>query len=359
MGFLNKIFKEKDTTIKTNDDFWNWFVQNEKRFFNVIQNRGDVEKEFFDELSPKLAELKDGYFFLTGMIDEQTADLILTADGLISNIVFVEELVAAAPKIDGWRFTALKPAVDIESFNVKMEDYEFKKENLSFKYHQDPDLPDEINLTIVHDDYNDENADIINRGTYIFLDNYLGELNFTTTIDTLSVTGKNDAIEDLIPIEKLKAFLAWREKEFIEKYEGTRHDTEKDRYDMLEATLKNGKPLLAIVNKELLKWDSKASHPWIVCIEVKYTANENGLPNEQDYQLLNNLEDDMMRSLKDSDGYLNIGRETAEGLREIYFACKDFRKPSKVLYEIKRTTSFELTYDIYKDKYWRSFDRYI
>ena len=31
--------------------------------------------------------------------------------------------------------------------------------------------------------------------------------------------------KELIPIEKLKDFLIWRQKEFIEKYEGTRRNT--------------------------------------------------------------------------------------------------------------------------------------
>ena len=40
-------------------------------------------------------------------------------------------------------------------------------------------------------------------------------------------------VKELIPISKLKDFLTWREKEFIEKYEGTRHNTENDSYALL------------------------------------------------------------------------------------------------------------------------------
>ena len=82
----------------------------------------------------------------------------------------------------------------------------------------------------------------------------------------------------MIPIEKLKDFLLWRQKEFIEKYEGTRYNTENDSYNSLEATLNNGKPFFAIVNSALLDWDSKVSHPWILTIEIKYKGHENGMP---------------------------------------------------------------------------------
>jgi len=44
---------------------------------------------------------------------------------------------------------------------------------------------------------------------------------------------------------------------------------------------------------------------------------------------------------------------------EIYYACKDFRKPSKTLYRLQqeKTNQFDISYKFYKDKYWRSFDR--
>jgi Family of unknown function (DUF695) len=79
------------------------------------------------------------------------------------------------------------------------------------------------------------------------------------------------------------------------------------------------------------------------------------MPNENDRNLLNKIQDDVMEDLKDFDGYLNIGRQTARGEREICFACKDFRKPSKVFFKIQQyySLSFQIEYGIYKDKYWQ------
>jgi hypothetical protein len=118
--------------------------------------------------------------------------------------------------------------------------------------------------------------------------------------------------------------------------------------------------LVAIVNRTLLEWDSQASHPWILEVEIKYEGDDNGMPDDDTYEFLNNFEEEIMLDLKDFEGYLNIGRQTADHSREIYFACKDFRKPSKVLYELTKKYSgqLDLTYDIYKDKYWRSFERF-
>ncbi|RZJ50497.1 MAG: DUF695 domain-containing protein [Flavobacterium sp.] len=360
MGFLEKIFNSKEQPINNYNDFWNWFQRNEKAFLEVLKGKGDIESGFFNKLSPKLNELRDGYFFLTGMMDDNTAELVLTADGALKNIVFVEELVEAAPVIEGWKFTALKPSLNIEDVTIRMANYTFSKDELSFYYTDDSNFPDEIDITVIHNDLNEANRDIVTNGTYIFLDNFLGELNFATTIDNINV-GKDKVEKEIIPIEKLKDFLIWREKEFVEKYSGTRHNTENDRYSMLEAEIEGGKPLVAVINTDLLNWDSKASHPWILAIEVKFLGDDNGLPNDIYLGKLNELEDDLMNQLKDSDGYLNVGIETVNSLRIIYFACKDFRKPSKIADELiyKYEDRFVITFDIYKDKYWQSFNRFL
>lgn len=120
MNFLTSVFKRKDESIKSYEDFWRWFQKNEKTFFNVVKKHNNIEKDFFDKIAPKLNQLQDGFFYLTGMFDDNTVELILTPDGTIKNIVFVEELVASAPKISGWKFTALKPALDIENVNINM-----------------------------------------------------------------------------------------------------------------------------------------------------------------------------------------------------------------------------------------------
>ena len=95
MSFLKNIFGKKDEPIKSYSDFWTWFQNNEKDFFAVVKNRKGIEKGFFDKLSPKLGELKDGYFYLTGMFDDNTVELVLTAEGNTRNIAFVEELPGA------------------------------------------------------------------------------------------------------------------------------------------------------------------------------------------------------------------------------------------------------------------------
>jgi len=257
MNFIKNLFGKKTEAIKSYEDFWNWFRANERPFFNVIKNRGDFEQVFFDKLSPKLNELKQGFFYLVGMVGEHTCELVITADGTIKNIVFVEELVNSAPKIDGWKFTALKPAMDIKGVDIQMAGHKFNSDSLSFYPIEHATYPDEIDLTIVYNDYTEENRNNIVIGTNIFLENYLGELELVEMIDNLSIIGKDNAKNELIPISKLKDYLHWRQKEFIERYEGVRRDTEDDSHGSYSATLENGNPALAIINTDVLSWKRK------------------------------------------------------------------------------------------------------
>ncbi|KAF2341564.1 DUF695 domain-containing protein [Flavobacterium tistrianum] len=358
MGFIDKILGKKEAPIQSYNDFWNWFSANEKAFFKTVQSGENIHKDFFDKLAPKLDETHEGIYFLTGMFDDQTAELVLTPDGAIRNIYAIEELVADAPKINGWKFTALKPASDINNIGITYQDFEFSKESLKFYPRIHEGYPDEIDLVIVYDHFVEEKKSNISNGVYIFLDNYLGELHSVTLIDNLVVTGPDQTSEELIPIEKLKDYLIWREKEFVEKYEGTRHNTENDSYANFEGKKQDGSIVLALINTTIIEWDKKASHPWVFIVGIPFDDCDNGgLPDEKTYKLLEEIEEEIIHSLPDSEGYLNVGRETANNKREIFFTCKDFRKPAKIADELIKKYSgvFEISYEIYKDKYWQSF----
>jgi hypothetical protein len=363
MSTIKQFGSGKKEPIKTYTEFWDWFKKHEKAFFEVVKgnDKDTIETQFFDPLEAKLDELKDGFYYLTGMADPQTAELIITVEGAVKNIVFAEELISFAPQIDGWKFTMLKPALNIEDVNIEMNGFAFNSGNMHFYSNDYTEFPDEIDITVIHADWSEENKDVIEGGIFIFLDNFLGELNLATAIDHIEIKDKVDADKELIPITKLKDYLSWREAEFVEKYEGMRRNTDEDNHSNLEAVLENGDNLLAIVNEDVLNWEGKVSHPWILSVEIKFDGSQHhGMPDEKAAQLMDLLEDDVMQQLKDYEGYLNVGRETWSGNRLISFACKDFRKPSKVMWDIQKkyAKDFPVNYDIYKDKYWQSFERF-
>lgn len=342
-------------------DFWNWFAQYEKDFHRRVRQQDNIAGYFLGKALPRLQEVQEGIHLLTGMATEETADLVLSANGDLKNMVFVDEAIAAAPSLEGWQFKALRPQMDMGERGIVMGEYEFSKNKISFYEVPDADYPDEVNIVLVHSELTDENRDLMTNGTYIFLDHLLGEWNFATLIDSVEVRSTEEATEELVPIEKISDFLLWRQKEFVEKYEGTRKDTQNDQHALYEGEQEDGSPLIALMNTNLLAWDAKASHPWILVVEINYDGSpNNGLPDELSNELLNEIEDKLLAKLRDKEGYLNLGRQSANGTREIYFACQEFKKSSKevslICEEYDEITSME--YDIYKDKYWRSLARF-
>lgn len=353
--------KEKEKPVVTYADFWNWFSKRAQTFHNVVKAGQDFESGFFSLLMPKLNELRDGYFFLCGMMNETTAELIFTAEGRVENIVFVEDLVAAAPAIPGWKFTASKPASSIENTAIKMNDVTYSRDNLFFYANERPHVPDQINITIILTDFTGELKNEIKTGVYIFLENYLGELNTVSLLDVVNVSGKDDSGQELIPIEKLKSYLEWRQKEFVEKYEGMRRsDAGDDMYATFSGEFDN-KPFVMVINRTILDWDGKASHPWMLEVHLKYNGTQNrGLPSHEITAQMEIIEDDLTAQLPDLEGFLYVGRETGDNVRKLFLACKDFRKSSRMCDVMKKKykDKMEIDWFMYKDKYWQSFDKF-
>lgn len=363
MGIFDSGYKRKnengDQKMETYQDFWNWFLIRENDFYKVVKNRENVDAGFFDLISSQLRRINEGFYFLAGMSDETIAELIITAEGEIKNIVFAEEIIASAPKLQHWKFTSLKPEMNLDS-GIQMDGNKFGTDNIHFYANEIEGYPDEIDITFVYDAMNSDNKNSVVTGVCIFLDNFLGELNFATQIDTFNVIDKSEAINDLIPLIKLKDYLQWREREFTEKYINIKSYDDEDKFSVFEASLQNGLPLIATVNTSLLEYDSKASYPWISVVKSYYDGKDNnGLPHREDYEKLNEIEEQMMNELKIEDGNLYIGRESADNVKETYFAGKDFRSVSKILQKIiKEYPEYKMSLEIYKDKYWQSFERY-
>jgi len=355
---MNMSMEEKDR--KTYQDFWDWFLIHEKDFHKIISSGKDIEEKFFNHIAPRLHEINEGFYFLAGMSDDFTAELIITVEGELKNIIFAEEIIEQAPKIEGWKLTALKPEIGIESVNIDLEGLKFTGENIFFYPNEFENYPDEIDITLVYEDFKEENKEAITTGICIFLDHFLGELNFATQIDTFNITRKENAEKELIPIIKLKDFLQWREREFTEKYKDEKISAHDEEFSVLEGVLDNGMPLIAAINTSLLSYESKASYPWVSVLKIHYNGEHHqGLPDKEDFEKMKVIEENMVNALKRENGHLYIGRESADEVRENYFVSKDFREPSKVLHHIIRDNpDYKISLDIYKDKYWQSFESY-
>jgi Family of unknown function (DUF695) len=360
MNFFKKIFSAKtEINIETNQDFWGWFVQNEKQFFKAIQQKDKIVENVLDKIIPKLQMLNEQFYCQVGKESDTLVGIDVSAEGDIKTFVFVEELIKSAPKLPNWQFQALKPATP-KGFNIGMHGYDFSDENINFFATNHKDYPDEIDITLVHNDHRDDNEKEVGQGCLIYLDALLGELNTAVLIDSVT-TGDNKEKNELIPIGKLEDYLKWREAEFVERYKSVRYSDEDDTFSSYEFEDKEGNTHFGLMNRTLLDWDVKPSHPWMMVLDFEYESNESGMPNDETFKKMNEFEDELTELLPCSEGYLNIGRRTGGNTRTTYFACKDFRHSSKCAAALiqKYADVLKIEYTIYRDKYWMTLENYI
>jgi Family of unknown function (DUF695) len=360
MRFFKKLFSKKQEAISY-AEFWEWFVKNEQRFYQVVKKGKNFEAGFFDPLSEKLEELRPDIYYLTGMMEDDKAELIFSTEGKIRLIVFIEELVAASPGLENWKFTALKPSSEKDTFEIKKEGKVFNSENISFYANEIEAYPDEIDLTLVYHDWDENDAESLKCGVALFLENWLGELEMATNIDNYNVVGPDAAEKELIPISKLRSYLNWREKEFLEKYDNIRLERTDFEFTILKFEPEDSKRKIVTVNGELLEWDQKGSHPWMTVLTITYESGEEpGMPKTSDQELMYQIEDEVDEFLNQEGGYLWLARSTGWNERKIYWACHDFRQPSKVLDQAAKRykANFDFKISIFRDKYWMSVDKY-
>lgn len=343
----------------SNDDFWSWFSQQADGFFDIVKAQKEIAKLFVNPVLEQLNTIRDGYYVLVGMIEDDLAELIITADGDVRVIPFIERLVASAPALNHWKITALKPPSELNDFAVNFSQGSLSADTLDFIFKEEKEYPDLLNIDIVHDDITDLNRGLFEQGIFIFLENYIGEIQCLELIDGISIKAKNEAQGELISMHKLDSFLKWRNKEQVEKYDQVKHTSDDDQYTGFETKLDSGRSLITTINTNLLHWEHVAAYPWITIITMNYKNGNNGMPSKDENNLLYEIEEEVNAHLREEVYCLNIGRQTGENKREIYYASKDFRLPAIALDKISKShKDFSIDYEIYKDKYWQTFKRF-
>jgi len=360
MNIEEFIAQNNQPPINTYKDFWDWFKSNNNSLHkqvnnNFTNNNGSTQNSV---INSKVGELNMGLEVFAKMYDDKTAWLTFSANLDIRYMVFAEEIISSAPTIPGWKFSAHRtPFGPMNLFNLVIEGFNYNLDNMWFFPNNDSNYPDKIDITIVHEDYNEKNKSKIIDGASAFIDIYIGELNYISLIDKLTYTSKDNNQKNLLPLKKLKPYLTKKQKKLDKKYKGVRYDSTFDGFKSYDAISPNDEPMKVFFNPNVISWDQKASHPWIIEILLRFDGDKhNGLPDEKTIQLFDKIEDDITIKLNETDGYLKIGSITGLNMRAIHFVCIDFRKPSKLLHEIKNQNNslIDIDFNVIKDKYWEN-----
>ena len=367
MGFLQKLMGKHqaivlDKVVHDKDTFWAWFQTQAEAFHHAVITQEKIDTDFFDPLSASLDRMHEGIYFLAGEAEAGVAELILTADGVYRNFAFIEDLVAAAPKLPAWRFVALKPACAIDGFGINMSGLVYSDDTLHFYVREDAKCPQVVDVVMVHSDAT-ATEEQLTSGVYVYLDNLLGEWVAVTQIDQMQIINQQQlpANQTLQPMAELAPYLHRRHEAWQKAYGGVYYNSDQDEFASFEGEADNGQLIVGIIDSTLLAWPHKPSHPWMLTLRIAYDGSGlNGMPSKQIYQRMEAFEDALMVELPEHEGYLNVGRETGDDIRFIYFACKQFVQATRVLERLMPQFSQEMdiSYDVFQDKYWQSLQRF-
>jgi len=194
----------------TAQEFWNWFEKNNAQylFLNVVD--GQEKERLMDELLDVLHEYCSELFFEIGGFPEDRQELIVTAQGDIDYFDNVEELINQAPKIKNWTFIAFKPAMGFE-FKLKYKEITFDPGKMWFIPLESEGNPKHLGIRIGFSDFDESQKGDFLHGTFLLLDNALGEKRAVSDIHYLEVVPLPADPEDegFMELTELSAYMDW------------------------------------------------------------------------------------------------------------------------------------------------------
>jgi hypothetical protein len=182
------LFAKKKITEK---EFWDWFLENEERFFKAPLDGGLVR-----EIYEKIQRYADISVVIGYDEKAQKRELIITAEGRKSNIDSVRQIVSSAPALNNWKITAFRPKLDdIGTFVINGKT--LNSENVFYSL-ESATIPVNINLYIADYDGNDGFIQL----AFLLLDNALGEYSVMHDLGGIEIK-KLQALSGLKPLKDL------------------------------------------------------------------------------------------------------------------------------------------------------------
>lgn len=199
----NRICLQQNDTI---DDFWHWFVKNEHRLKNF---ESDPDK-YLNEFLTQIKKIRAGLAIELEPPKNGIINMTVSADGNIELFHIVQQIVAKAPTVKGWKIFAfrqrLAPA-GVKEMTLKIGDVQLDPSEMKF-------LPvidnGKLNIVIYVAGVNEENYNRVAYAGLMLLDNILGEYDCVMKVDSYDfkeLPDKNKTGATPRPLLELPAFV--------------------------------------------------------------------------------------------------------------------------------------------------------
>lgn len=331
------------------EKFWNWFCLNNYKYLFINEVDENEKDRLINDLLKQLHQYNKHLFFEIGTDQKnEKLELIITADGRIKYFSKVEELIDLAPSLKDWRFTKFRQP-NVEGFILEYSDKTFDPSTIIYIPLYRKDRPTSIGLRICYPDYTEEEKNIYLNGTYIMLDNILGEKSSVLDIDYLEVVRTPQGItED--QYEYLSEISVYIKERKYYKYPG-------QNFDVIETLDKRGNIIFTTANFAYKNYLYKKDFPWFLHVTIRFDAKmENGQPINDEAITLNEFEDFLETEIKEVGIIHYIGRSTWCGRRDIFYYLNN---PEKVVLRLQLLASNpdpirQFKYHIESDPTWKN-----
>lgn len=190
--------------MSTPSQFWETFG----RLKDQLVEEGRALGETYDALLDAVQKVRPG-LYLEMCLNTHPKEFIISAEGSRELFPAVEEIVRAAPKIDGWTFLALKPKLGFP-VTAEWEGVEVRIADVTFKPIGHPDGTMGLHLFVRG--LRPEQAGAVHNALLRALDHGLGERAFAEQIEGTQIAATPGWLKaaGLIPLTDLEEFLRKR-----------------------------------------------------------------------------------------------------------------------------------------------------
>jgi hypothetical protein len=190
--------------------FWDWFAKNEGRFRSIDPSEEEELLDLFESHLHKYdAELT---FEISGLMEDGTNELIISAEGFCSHFPKVEALVSASPAFPNWKIMAFKPAQGFD-FTYEADDLTLDPGQLWFLPLRSKSTPEVLGLRVGVPGLDEHDVACVENAVWIILDTGLGEKVCAERIKHLEVVTLPEHAKDggYIGLPEISEYLAWRD----------------------------------------------------------------------------------------------------------------------------------------------------
>lgn len=160
--------------------FWQWFTGNAD-FYRALPEAADAQDELFAALQLQLDRIAPDLFFVINDAEDGHCDLVLSPDGNLELFPVIEALVAAAPKLTGWKYTAYRQRGPAD-VSIQINDFTLGPEQIYFALAPDGE---QIAITLHIADYNLFTDHQLGVASFLLLDNALGEYDVALKVSAI------------------------------------------------------------------------------------------------------------------------------------------------------------------------------